>query len=360
MRTQSVGFYIAAMLSSTATTTIDRDETEELGKALGLDFALTFLFLPRPFASANKPAEEDPPEKVLLDAKKTGSDLIKKEFDDEGKISDGMSGMRLSYFGRRYYDPEVGVWITCDPANQFWDAYGYAGNGYNPVIGVDADGYVLKVFSSSVLPHSGMNHAFVYGTEARDGIGMHGSQVVVGHELQQFMKTGNGVDDINSSKYTVVDLQGKDELSVIAKMKEWPGWNKGTWHPWKNDCHDQLQAAFKYARVEYPGAPNGRLDWNESYNAEIEGIRFLERQLSGGKANPVVYPIYHKEGPITSNFAASATATASNVLSLTVGLVQAVAAMITAQQMMISSVTAVAGPGSDVLSTFSTVGPFIP
>ena len=71
------------MLSSTATTTIDRDETEELGKALGLDFALTFLFLPRPFASANKPAEEDPPEKVLLDAKKIDLNLSKKEFDEE-------------------------------------------------------------------------------------------------------------------------------------------------------------------------------------------------------------------------------------------------------------------------------------
>jgi len=126
------------MLSSTATTTIDRDETEELGKALGLDFALTFLFLPRPFASANKPAEEDPPEKVLLDAKKIDLNLIKKEFDDEGKLSDGMSGMRLSYFGARYYDAEVGVWTSVDPMEQYWSRYSYVGG--NPVNAVDPTG----------------------------------------------------------------------------------------------------------------------------------------------------------------------------------------------------------------------------
>jgi len=135
---QSVAFYIPPMLSSTATTTIDRDETEELGKALGLDFALTFLFLPRPCASANKPAEEDPPEKVLLDAKKSELNLVKKEFDEEGKLSDGMSGMRLSYFGARYYDAEIGVWTSPDPLEQDWNLYGYCGN--NPISRTDPFG----------------------------------------------------------------------------------------------------------------------------------------------------------------------------------------------------------------------------
>jgi RHS repeat-associated protein len=151
-----VGFYIAAMLSSTATTTIDRDETEELGKALGLDFALTFLFLPRPFASASKPAEEDPPEKVLLDAKKTGSDLIKKEFDDEGKLSDGMSGMRLSYFGARYYDAEVGVWTSVDPAGQFFNPYAYSSN---PIVFIDPDGRTFGAFIGQVALGAAMSGA---------------------------------------------------------------------------------------------------------------------------------------------------------------------------------------------------------
>ena len=152
------------MLSSTATTTIDRDETEELGKALGLDFALTFLFLPRPFASASKPAEEDPPEKVLLDAKKTGSDLIKKEFDDEGKLSDGMSGMRLSYFGARYYDAEIGQWGSTDPAGQYWSGYSYCQS--NPVMVVDPDGnfsWAAPVVSAIIGAGIGTAKAIIEG-----------------------------------------------------------------------------------------------------------------------------------------------------------------------------------------------------
>jgi RHS repeat-associated protein len=47
------------------------------------------------------------------------------------------SGTRLFYFGARYYDAELGIWLSVDPAEQFANAYGYAGN---PVIFVDPDG----------------------------------------------------------------------------------------------------------------------------------------------------------------------------------------------------------------------------
>lgn len=51
-----------------------------------------------------------------------------KELDDE---------LGLYYFGARYYDPEVGVWISPDPVNQFANAYAY---GSNPTNTVDPDG----------------------------------------------------------------------------------------------------------------------------------------------------------------------------------------------------------------------------
>jgi len=53
----------------------------------------------------------------------------------------------LYYFGARYYqsearplwgDPNLGRWLTCDPAGQGWSPYGYCGG--NPVIYVDPDG----------------------------------------------------------------------------------------------------------------------------------------------------------------------------------------------------------------------------
>ena len=49
----------------------------------------------------------------------------------------------LDYFGARYYDADLGLWISPDPARQFYNPYLYAGNNYNPVNGIDPDGNQL-------------------------------------------------------------------------------------------------------------------------------------------------------------------------------------------------------------------------
>ena len=54
-----------------------------------------------------------------------------KEKDDETE---------LNYFGARYLDPMLGLWISVDPKRQFASPYLYVGNGMNPVNGVDPDG----------------------------------------------------------------------------------------------------------------------------------------------------------------------------------------------------------------------------
>jgi RHS repeat-associated protein len=59
-----------------------------------------------------------------------------KEKDDETE---------LNYFGARYLDPMLGVWTSVDPMRQFASPYLYAGNGVNPVNGVDPDGKDLKI-----------------------------------------------------------------------------------------------------------------------------------------------------------------------------------------------------------------------
>ena len=61
-----------------------------------------------------------------------------KEHDDE---------ISLDYFGARYLDPMLGMWISVDPARQFSSPYLYAGNGYNPVNGADGDGSIIKMHS---------------------------------------------------------------------------------------------------------------------------------------------------------------------------------------------------------------------
>lgn len=41
-------------------------------------------------------------------------------------------------FGRRYYDPVIGIWISLDPMEQHWSGYTYGSN--NPTNRIDPDG----------------------------------------------------------------------------------------------------------------------------------------------------------------------------------------------------------------------------
>ena len=59
-----------------------------------------------------------------------------KERDDE---------IALNYFGARYLDPMLGMWISVDPKRQFASPYLYAGNGYNPIQFSDKSGnYMIR------------------------------------------------------------------------------------------------------------------------------------------------------------------------------------------------------------------------
>ena len=73
-------------------------------------------------------------EQIELTSPSTGKvteNFTGKELDDE---------TQLDYFGARYLDPMLGMWISVDPARQFSSPYLYAGNGYNPLNGRDSDG----------------------------------------------------------------------------------------------------------------------------------------------------------------------------------------------------------------------------
>ena len=54
-----------------------------------------------------------------------------KELDDETD---------LGYFGARYLDQMLGMWVSMDPKRQFASPYLYAGNGVNPIRFFDPDG----------------------------------------------------------------------------------------------------------------------------------------------------------------------------------------------------------------------------
>lgn len=63
--------------------------------------------------------------------------FIGKEFDCDGGTGNGTDGIRLNYFGKRYYDPEIGRWVCADPIGQFYDSYRYT---TNPIGFLDPNG----------------------------------------------------------------------------------------------------------------------------------------------------------------------------------------------------------------------------
>ena len=76
-----------------------------------------------------------------------------------GKVTENFTGkehddeIALDYFGARYLDPMLGMWISVDPARQFASPYLYAGNGLNPVNGVDLDGNVFNDYGNQLFEY---------------------------------------------------------------------------------------------------------------------------------------------------------------------------------------------------------------
>jgi RHS repeat-associated protein len=85
----------------------------------------------QPYGTMSNPLNISTPE--MKERKKfTG-----KEYDEEGAVSGVTDGLKLNYFGARFYDPEIGVWTICDRAGQFWNPYSY---GNDPINFIDPYG----------------------------------------------------------------------------------------------------------------------------------------------------------------------------------------------------------------------------
>ena len=75
-----------------------------------------------------------------------------KELDDE---------IALNYFGARYLDPMLGLWISVDNARQFDSPYLYVGNGYNPIVGADDDGLTFNPVGAAVGAVIGLRNIYL-------------------------------------------------------------------------------------------------------------------------------------------------------------------------------------------------------
>ena len=91
---------------------------------------------------------------------------------DLAKVTENFTGKErddettLNYFGARYLDPMLGMWISVDPKRQFASPYLYAGNGYNPVNGADEDGNYFR-YADKATEHAVMQYVQHISPEAK-------------------------------------------------------------------------------------------------------------------------------------------------------------------------------------------------
>ena len=100
---------------------------------------------------------------LLVFTRKVTENFTGKEKDDE---------TQLDYFGARYLDPMLGLWISVDPARQFASPYLYAGNGYNPINVKDEKGnYLVRKVGDSYEIKTFSRAEVILGWIARDVVG---------------------------------------------------------------------------------------------------------------------------------------------------------------------------------------------
>jgi len=140
----------------------------------------------------------------------TGSDLINHPGNDYFTTSEydpvRVAGSNLFYFGARYFDPDVGVFTSRDPADQYWNTYSYC--GADPINFIDLDGQsagpiigaVVGAYVGGLIGNNG-NPAFwewdnsaswwMIGAVAGSGLG---AAVEVGAANGLFESVGKNID----------------------------------------------------------------------------------------------------------------------------------------------------------------------
>ena len=214
------------------------------------------------------------------------------------KYQDAETGLYSYIF--RPYDPLTGRWLSRDPINEHgfkililngedWNhdesdndidvdeernLYLFVKN--EPTTFTDWNGLKLQV--CTVRSFGGIGrHAFVRDTETKDEWGMHGC-LGIANKKKLKDSQGNVVKDTKGKPIRVPDDGGAGGRAVspcncrdvnlpcgmtpaegMRKIKSYPSWQSGIWAPAINDCHNQLERAFEYAKIPYPGAAQGRV-----------------------------------------------------------------------------------------------------
>ena len=229
-----------------------------------------------------------------------------KERDDETK---------LNYFGARYLDPMLGMWISVDPKRQFASPYLYAGNGVNPVNVIDPDGnraYINIQGGKNVT-------ATVYVTFKGDAA----SEKNIQRYKQEVTKQLNGQHGHYNLTVKIVDFNPeihKAEMNNVINLTNSPNYEACDWLAsscvtpdfdkahvyWKSSTHTRVHEFAhllglddKYYRGYMDEANWGKpLKGYDDDNLMVKGLNLKESQIeemwSPGDVDPA-YGYEHNE-----------------------------------------------------------------
>lgn len=163
-------------------------------------------------------------------------------------------------FRNRVYSPSLGRFLQPDPINfnaGDINIYRYVFNNF--INFTDPNGLECRVYSSNAFGVPGLNHAFVYCSQANMGAGTSGSFGNNGslHGVPQYF---NPATTSYPSNPIPSGIGNRTEAQFISQVRLNSGMNSGLYAPYINDCHTQLRNVFNNLGVNYPGAPNGRVD----------------------------------------------------------------------------------------------------
>jgi len=183
-------------------------------------------------------------------------EFIGNELDDE-------SG--LNYFGARYYDSDIGGWVSVDPMRQYISPFLYAGNGTNPINGVDEDGNKFNDYAEDIYTEAACMENPFYGSSAleADLNEMRNSDIL----FEAFPSNGNasfGPDDIR-----IAEGQSSFEMARVLRH-EGDHWFFFSWEkelanagliPTKARWHNDAQ---EIKDQKFGGSQQKFLEWNSA------------------------------------------------------------------------------------------------
>ena len=150
-------------------------------------------------------------EQVTLTSPSTGKvteNFTGKERDDE---------TQLVYFGARYLDPLLGMWISVVPARLFASPYLYAGNGMNPMNVIDPDGNAATVYKDG-------NEVNVYIPVIFSGEAATPENIAyIKKEVASFFTGKYGKYDVTVSIFELPEGANGGDPSGINKVTLWNG-----------------------------------------------------------------------------------------------------------------------------------------